>query len=129
MRRATTVLAACLCAITGCRGGAAQEPYDGVVVSGGAASVVASLPPVPTDEAEPIASEVDIPWTIALLSDATRPVEAPRQVIVVEGEPDAEVDAPPAEDVSVDVQLAVDHGADHKPPAIKICPGVVKGRS
>ena len=124
MRRATAVLAVCLCAITGCRGGAAQEPYDGVVVTGRASATVA----VPSDPVEePIASEVDIPWTIALLSDgAARPAASPPPVTVAEREAEVDVSIP---EVSLDLQLAVDHSADDKPRAIKVCPGVVKGRS
>jgi hypothetical protein len=116
------MLAVCLCTITGCRGGAAQEPYDGVVVSGPATTSVAA-PAAPADE--PIASEVDIPWTIALLSDAaSRPAASP-PLIVVESDP-ASVVIPEG---SVDLQLAVDHGGDDKRTVIKVCPGVVKGRS
>lgn len=131
MRRATAVLAACLCAITGCRGGAAQEPYDGVVVSSRTPAAV-PLPAMPADETEPIASEVDIPWTIALLSDGARRPEPRRHVSVVNGDPHVEVEVDievPVIDVSVDLQLAVDHSTDPKPAAIKVCPGVVKRRS
>ena len=127
MRRATALLAACLCGITGCQGGAAQEPYDGIVVTGPASTTVGVPPAAPPPADEPIASEVDIPWTIALLSDdAARVPKAPRPVLVVERAP---ATVQPLPEISIDLQLAADHRADGKPATVKVCPGVVKGRS
>jgi hypothetical protein len=113
--------------MTGCRGGAAQEPYDGVVVTTrGLSAQPIAAPEV--NEAEPMASEVDVPWSIALLSDAEPPrVEHAARVMIVDRAlvaHEATGDEDPA-----DLQLAVDHVADEKPSTAKSCAGVVKGRS
>ena len=127
MRRLTTILATCLCVTGACRGGAAQEPYDGIVVSGRAAATLAPASPADTDE--PMASEVDLRWTIALLSEAeARRVEAARRITLLDSEP---VIAEPALDApAMDIQFALDqHPVAEKPAASKRCSGVVKGRS
>ena len=137
MRRVATILAACLCATSACRGGAAQEPYDGVVVTGRAAERVLPAAPAPVDHAEPMASEVDVRWTIALLSDAeARHVDAARRIAVRESEPTIgeTIADEPAADIAVAADFPADvhiglHQPEDKQPASRSCPGVVKGRS
>ena len=81
------------------------------------------------EEAEPMASEVDVPWSIALLSDADAPLaKDPGRVVVVEGGPEVHEPAS-AEDVT-GLEVVVDHyHGDEKPTTPKSCSGVVKGRS
>jgi len=127
--RAAMILVACLCATSACRNGAAQGPYDGVVVTGrNAPQLVPPSVAAPAD-AEPMAAEVDLRWTIALLSDAeATQIEAARRVTLLDAEP--VVEDPIPDDVEADLQLAADpHGVDEKPAASKSCTGVVKGRS
>jgi hypothetical protein len=129
MRRMTAVVAVCLCAVTGCRGGAAQEPYDGIGTVARAPSSAVPVPQVPAPAVEPIASEVDVPWTIALLSDVeARHVEARGDV--VHDEPVATAEESRLEE-SVDLEVVVEHDLLQEKPATsaKSCPGVVKGRS
>jgi hypothetical protein len=88
------------------------------------------IPAAPTGVAEPIASEVDVPWTIALLSDAeARPVEEHDGVVYVE--PITAVVEPTPDDDASDLEVAFEHDRpDEKPPtSAKSCSGVVKGRS
>jgi glucose/arabinose dehydrogenase len=130
MRRMTAVVAICLCTVTGCRGGAAQEPYDGISVTTRGPSTAVPIPKASALTSEPMASEVNVPWTIALLSDAeVRTVEEHDGVVHVE--PAAAVEEPSAEDEPPDLEVAVEHDRpDEKQPAnAKSCPGVVKGRS
>jgi glucose/arabinose dehydrogenase len=125
MRRTTAILAVCFCAVTGCRGGAAQEPYNGVIAAAQRAAKAAI--PAQAPEAEPIASEIDVPWAIALLSDAKTPVVKRRgRVIVV----DTEHDVPETIAEDADLRVAVDPGsAAEKPATPKTCNGVVNRRS
>lgn len=126
MRRTTAILTVCLCAVAGCRGGAAQEPYDGVIAAA-RRPVTAAVPAPQASEVEPIASEVDVPWAIALLSDAgSAAVKKAGKVIVVDTEPDVPESVVPA----VDLHVAADPGsAEEKPATPKACSGVVKTRS
>lgn len=129
-RAAAAVLAVSLLAIAGCRGGAAREPYDGVVGTRGALRGVTGVES-PAQDAEPMASEVDVPWTIALLSEgeAAQPLGEHRDV--TPPDPELTADAQPsAPEVPADLEVAVEHDRpDEKPPAAKSCTGVVKGRS
>ncbi len=131
MRRMTAVVAVCLCTVTGCRGGAAQEPYGGIGTVARAPSSAVPVPQTLVPAVEPIASEVDVPWTIALLSDAeTGPLESrsddARDEAVAAVVEEAAAEEPPA-----DFELAFEHDRpDEKPvTSAKTCPGVVKGRS
>lgn len=126
MRRTTAILTVCLCAAAGCRGGVAQEPYDGML----AARRPTASAPIPARQApdsEPIASEVDVPWVIALLSDAkTSATTQADTAIVVDSEPD-----PPETIVEeTDLNVAIDPTSlEEKPATRKVCSGVVKTRS
>jgi glucose/arabinose dehydrogenase len=127
MRRATVMLTVCLCAVAGCRGGAAQEPYDGVLAAAQrpikATATVTPLAP----EVEPIASEVDVPWAIALLSDAETPaVRKPAGTIVADVEPEAPETI--ADEAHVHVAVGP-RSAEERPAPPKTCSGVVKSRS
>jgi hypothetical protein len=127
MRRTTAILAMCVCAAAGCRGGAAQEPYDGVIAAATGPARPGVIDPAQAPEARPIASEVDVPWTIALLSNAkTAAVKKTRNVMRVDKEPDV------AETIvkEADLYLTVDReSADEKPATPKTCSGVVNRRS
>jgi hypothetical protein len=113
MRRMTAIVAVCVSALTGCQGGGSQGP--------------AAVPAPQASEVEPIASEVRVPWAIALVSDARTPApKKPGKVIVV----DVERDAPEAVVQTVDLHVAVDpRPAAEKPATPKTCSGVVKTRS
>ena len=126
MRRTTSMLAVCFCALTGCQGGGAQEPYDGVIVADRRpAALSAPAPQVP--DTESIASEVDAPWAIALLSDAKAPMlEKASAVTILDTEPGVS-DAIAAD---ADLHVAVDPRVPEDKPAMpKTCSGVVKTRS
>jgi hypothetical protein len=124
MRRMTAMLTLWLSAAAGCRGGAAQEPYDGVIVAAQRPADAAATP----QAAEPpqIASEIDVPWSIALLSNAKTATARKPAKVLAEAEPEA-ID-PDAHDL--DLQLAGDPTvADEKPTTPKTCNGVVIRRS
>jgi glucose/arabinose dehydrogenase len=127
MRRTTAILAMCVCAAAGCRRGAAQEPYDGAIAAATGPARPAVIDAAQTPEAWPIASEVDVPWTIALLSNAkTAAVKKTGKVMRVDKERDV------AETIvkDADLYLAVDPGsAEEKPATPKTCSGVVNRRS
>jgi hypothetical protein len=127
MRRTTRILMVCLSVVAGCRGSAAQEPYDGMVASGGRPAKPAAIPAADAPQPEPIASATDVEWTIALLSNAkTRAGKKAGNVIVVESEPDA----PEPAIQELDLHVAVDPGeAEEKPATPKTCNGVVVRRS
>jgi hypothetical protein len=135
MRRMTAVVAVCLCAVAGCRGGAAQEAYDGVAAVRRAPASAVPVPEPPPVAPEPIASEVDVPWTLALLSDGeTRPGEthpAEARGDAVRDDAIAAVEESAAEEPPADLELAFDHDRPDEKPATsaKSCTGVVKGRS
>jgi hypothetical protein len=125
MRRMTAMLTLWLSAAAGCRGGAAQEPYDGVIV---AAQRPADAAATAAPQAQPpqIASEIDVPWSIALLSNAKTATARKPAKVLAEAEPEA-ID-PDAHDL--DLQLAGDPTvADEKPTTPKTCNGVVIRRS
>jgi hypothetical protein len=126
MRRTTAMLAVCTCALTGCQGGGAQEPYDGVIAAS-RSPVTAAVPAPQASEAEAIDSEVDVPWTIALLSDGKAPtMKKAGRVIVVDAEPDG----PDPIAREADLHVAVDpEPTTEKPATPKTCSGVVKSRS
>lgn len=127
MRRTTAILTVCLAALAGCRGGAAQEPYDGVIAAAQRPAKAVVVPAHPATEAEPIVSEVDVPWAIALLSDAAPAARRkPGKVIVVDTEPDVPESVVQAVDLGVSVGTGRDE-AEAAPP--KTCSGVVKTRS
>jgi glucose/arabinose dehydrogenase len=127
MRRTTAILTLCLCAVAGCRGGGAQEPYDGLIARAQprAAAAAVSTPQAP--EAEPIASAVDVPWTIALLSDGARPAARKRgKGLALDVNP--AVAATIAEEAHLNVAVEPTP-TDDKPATPKACSGVVKTRS
>jgi hypothetical protein len=133
MQRMTAILTVCLCVVGGCRGSAAQEPDEGRVAPGqrGARAPISARAP----EAEPIASEVDVPWAIALLSNAkTRTAKKTVKVMVVHDKPN--VDEMSRRDVHFEVAIepgAPENGAvtptATRTPAPKTCSGVVNRRS
>jgi glucose/arabinose dehydrogenase len=127
MRRMTAILTLSLCAVAGCQGGGAQEPYDGLMTVAPRRATAAAAPAPQAPDTEPIASAVDVPWTIALLSDPGRPAAAKRgEAASVDGASD--VAATIAEEA--DLHVAVDPGpVDEKPASPKACSGVVKTRS
>jgi glucose/arabinose dehydrogenase len=126
MRRTTAILTVCLCALAGCRGSAAQEPYDGVI-AGAQRPEQAAIPVPQAAESTPIASDIDVPWTIALLSNAkSSPVKKTGKVIVAETDPDR----PGTLVGDADLRVAIDPGsAEEKPATPKTCSGVVNRRS
>jgi hypothetical protein len=126
MRRSTAILTTCVCAVTACRGGAAQEPYDRVIAAvRGPVTAAVGGPRAP--EAEPIASDIDMRWTIALLSDVEAPiVKTLGRVIVVDAKPDAP--EPVARESHLHVAVDPEPTAA-KPATSKTCSGVVKSRS
>jgi hypothetical protein len=127
MRRTTAILTLCLCAVAGCRGGGAQEPYDGLIAGAQAraSAVAVVVPHVP--EAEPIASAVDVPWTIALLSDGERPAARKRdKAVTPEAKPAVAVRIAEEGHLHVAVEPTP---TDDKPATPKTCGGVVKTRS
>jgi hypothetical protein len=134
MRRTSAVLVVLFSGMTGCSGTEAQVPNDGVMAvaqrPGAAAPAAAAQPAI----AEPVASEPNVPWAIALLSDAPeRPIKRAGKVTIVEAKSDA-LDVPEAIAQEADVQVAlqpeplVEKPADEK-PAPKACSGVVNRRS
>jgi hypothetical protein len=128
MRQTTAILTVCLCAVAGCRGGAAQEPYDGMLAAAQSPPKAAAIHVAPAAEAEPIASEIDVPWAIALLSDAAASATTkPGGATAANREPEAP-EALAAEEIHV--HAAVDPAsAEEKRAAPKACSGVVKTRS
>jgi hypothetical protein len=125
MRQTTAILVVGLCALAGCQGGGAQEPYDGVIAA--ARPLSASVPAPQDPEAAPMASAVDVPWTIALLSDAEPPAARARANAIA---PDAK--PPVAERIIEEAHfhVAVDpRPTNDKPATPKACGGVVKTRS
>jgi hypothetical protein len=134
MRRTSAVLVVLFSCMTGCSGTEAQVPNDGVIAvaqrPGVAARAAAARPPI----AEPVASEPNVPWAIALLSDAPeRPIKRAGKVTIVEADPDL-LDMPEAIVQDADVQVAlqpeplVEKPTEEK-PAPKACSGVVNRRS
>lgn len=125
--RTSTILTLCLGAAAGCSGGAAQERYDGVIAAARRPAKAPANPARQPPEAEPIASEVDVPWTIALLSNAkTSSVKKAGKVVVV----DIESDVPEAIVQEADFHVAVNpRPAGDKPATSKTCSGVVNRRS
>jgi glucose/arabinose dehydrogenase len=132
MRRANAILVVLFCAVTGCRGTGAQEPYDGLVAAARRPSKALPAPAARAPEAQPIASEVDVPWTIALLSDAKAPrPKRSGKLVVVDREAEATVAT--AHDAGVYVAAGPhpldDKSTAEKPAAPKSCSGVVNRRS
>ncbi|MFN2566033.1 MAG: hypothetical protein ABR499_13635 [Gemmatimonadaceae bacterium] len=134
MRRTIAILTVCLC-VTGCRGGAAQAPYDGMIAAAQRPANAAAAHALQAVEATPIASEVDVPWTIALLTDEPAPViRRPRRVAVVDRGP--ETAEPLSREDEGEIRIVAEHGhadekptTDEKPATPKACNGVVKSRS
>jgi glucose/arabinose dehydrogenase len=122
----TAMLTVSLCAAAGCRGGAAQEPYYGVIAAAQQPVERAATPAPQATDPQPMASEVDVPWSIALVSNAKMAsARKPAKVVVVEAKPDA---APDAQEL--DLQLASDPAlTEEKAAAPKTCNGVVIRRS
>lgn len=136
MRRTSAILVLLFMGTTGCRGTEAQVPYHGPVATTQRAVKAAAAVGAPA--AEPIASEPNAPWSIALLADIPeRPITAAKRsgkvtIVQAEPEPTVEVDTIAHE---ADVHVAVqpdpvdDRPADEKPAAPKACSGVVNRRS
>jgi hypothetical protein len=117
--------------ITGCSGTEAQVPYDGLIAAAQRPARTAPTPVVQSPVAEPIASEANVPWAIALLSDAPeRPVKRSGKVTIVEATPEP-ADVPEAIAHDADIHVALDpEPPDEKPAAApKACSGVVNRRS
>jgi hypothetical protein len=127
MRRTTAILTVCLSAAAGCSGGAAQEPYDGVIAAARRPAKAAANPAQQPPEPQPTASEIDVPWTIALLSNAkTSSVKKAGKVTVV----DIESGVPERIVRAADFHVAVNpRSAGEKPATSKTCSGVVNRRS
>jgi glucose/arabinose dehydrogenase len=127
MRRTTAILTVSLCAVAGCRGGGAQEPYDGMLAAAQRPAVSVPAPAAQTAEPEVVPSEVDVPWAIALLSDAKAPgVRKAGNATVVDVQPEV------SETVidEADLRVAIDPtSAEERPATPKTCRGVVKSRS
>jgi hypothetical protein len=124
MRRTAVILAVCGCALAGCRGSAAQEPYDGLLATRANGAVPPALTQAPEPEA--IASEVDVPWTIAVLSDAKQArAKARKPAGVVEPTSYVVETVPP----DGDLHVAVDHEPGERAATPKTCSGVVNRRS
>ena len=134
MRREIAILAVALSTLTACTGGAAQEPLTDAVVPPHAAKAPAPSPQAPAAEAEPIAAEVDVPFTIALLSSAkTAGGRSGGRVIVGDREPELGVTGlhERVRDDAVDdthFHVAIDV-VDETPAPAKSCSGVVNRRS
>jgi hypothetical protein len=128
MRRATAIVAVCACAVTGCRGGVTPERYDGAVVRTRSPSTVVVDRSAPAPTAEPIASEVDVPWTIALLSDVEAQPGNDRDN-TRDARPAGATEDPSLEGTPTDLDIVVDAAGDRPAGTTKSCPGVVKGRS
>lgn len=132
MRRTSAILVVLFCAVSGCRDSEAQEPSHGVVATDQRPSKALPAPPAPAPEAEPIASEVDVPWTIVLLSDARAPrAKRSGKLVIVDREDDATVAIAHDADlyIAAGPHPADDKSAAEKPAAPKSCSGVVKSRS
>lgn len=137
MRRTSAILVMLLPGVIGCRDTEAQVPYDGLIAAAQGSAMTA--PAVSTPTAEPIASEPNAPWSIALLPDIPeRPIKRARRsgrVTIVQAEPEATVE-PEAIAHEADVHVALqpepvvdDRPAEEKPAAPKSCSGVVNRRS
>jgi hypothetical protein len=110
------------------------------MVTGQAAPIRAPMQLAQAPDTIRMASEVDVPWAIALLSDRKAPMvkrskQSKRVVVAARRTP--LVTDPTADEVSLDVVLAQPHdptevkpatAVDAKPPAQKAC-GVVNRRS
>ena len=125
--RKTTALAACLAAVAGCHGGSTREPVADAPVAAPIAS--ASL-------AEAVMSrEVDVPWSIALVSDEPRPAaKRAGRVLVADVAPAPA--GPTDHGVAGELEVVAEHAhadekpaAGEKPEASKTCSGVVNRRS
>jgi hypothetical protein len=136
MRRINAIVVTCLCAVTGCKGSEAAEPYGSLLVaSQGGTRAVAVAPTAQAPAADSIASAADVPWTIALLSDdRPRAAKRPRRATVVRRDPVVVEPAVGRATAHIEVVLGEDHAdakpaADEKPKAPKACSGVVNRRS
>ena len=127
MRRTTAILTVSLCAVAGCRGGGAQEPYDGMLAATQRPAVSVPAPVAQTVEPEVVPSEVDVPWAIALLSDGKAPgVRKAGNATVVHVQPEV----PETVIDEADFRVAIDPtSAEERPATPKTCSGVVKSRS
>jgi hypothetical protein len=126
----SVVLVVLLCTVTGCRGSAAQEPYDGAVAAPRASMAAAAAVQAP--QPEPSDVEINVPWAIALLSDAPAPpTRKPIKPAVAARNPDlAPAIAPEAHvHVAIESQPVSEKPAEIKPATPKVCSGVVNRRS
>ena len=139
MRRTNAIVVTVLCATIGCRGSEAQEPYDGVMATGPAASIRVATQIAQAADTIVMASEVDVPWAIALLSDGkASAVKRPKRVVVAQRAQRARrVTKPATAAASLEVVFGQPHdhadekpaaAPDAKPAAPKAC-GVVNRRS
>jgi hypothetical protein len=136
MRRISAIVVTCLCAITGCKGSDAAEPYGSLLVASQVGTrAVTAAPAAQVPDAEAIVSAVDVPWAIALLSDDRPPaVKRPRRAMVVRRDPVVVEPIAGSATADIEVVLAEDHAyakpaADEKPRPAKVCSGVVNRRS
>jgi hypothetical protein len=137
MRRINVIVVTCLCAITGCKGSDAAEPYGSLLVASqvGTRAAVTAAPAAQASEAEAIVSAVDVPRAIALLSDDRPPgVKRSRRAMVVRRDPVVVEPIAGWATADIDVVLSEDEAyarpaADEKPRPAKACSGVVNRRS
>jgi hypothetical protein len=138
MRRINAIVVTCLCAITGCKGSDAAEPYGSLLVAPRAETrglTAALAPAAQAPEAEATVSAVDAPWAIALLSDDRRSaIKRARRAMVVRRDP--VVVEPIAGWATADIEVVLGEdevyarpAADEKPRPGKACSGVVNRRS
>lgn len=135
MRRTSAVLMLFFGGITGCRGSEAQVPYDGLVAVGQRPAQTAPVLAAQTEAAEPLAAEPNVPWAIALLSDAPeRPPKRSGKVTILAAKPEPRP-TPGAIAHEADIHIALESdeadekSAAAKPAAPKSCSGVVNRRS
>ena len=131
MRRTSTIVTVLFCAVTGCRGSEAQEPYAGLVAAPRAA-MAATPAVVQVPQSEPSGAEMNVPWAIALLSDTPEaPTKKPGKLAVAAVEFDPTPEISPEADVhlAVEPRSVAEKPAADKPATTKSCSGVVNRRS
>jgi hypothetical protein len=126
------ILVGLLCMVTGCSGTEAQEPSPDLSAAAPRAVKRAPVPPAQASEPTSIA-DMNVPWAIALLSDAPEPPrkKPSRKVTVVVTQPPAPSAIEQEADLHVAIKTAsvIDKPVEEKPAPVKVCPGVVNRRS